>query len=1353
MTNLMEMLTKFMNANSTSTSGLGSLPINTVANPRGDMKAITTQGGVSYDGPQVPPPPSSLPKVVEHEPEVTKDTVYPSTENIQPPEVQPQNDEPVVAPKTKPTIPYPSRINKEKLHEKYNFLTLKFVEMFRNLHFELSFADALLHMPKFAPMFRKLPNNKDKIIDLIKTPVTDIHKRTKTRQKPDKTEYEIGKSVENQSQRRTHLSFEKEDPHAHIRWFNKITSTMKYKDVRDSAIKLMLFPLSIDGPTRIWLEKEPPRSITTWDDLVSKFINKFFPPSKTTNLQKEISNFQQCFDEPFHEISFYSRCVENKPIVAKVSTNTSTSGLSLDVAALTDAVKALLLKNTTPPPASVKAVEESCVTCGGPHPYYQCPATNGNAFPGYQDNIQAYVSAAAVNYNQGNAGHRPPSVAHQVRPPGFPPVHNNQNRGNNYNPGNSTYRAPTPPTQAAPSNELANYMKVNETNMQAMRNQIANMKTELKNEFQATMLQQNNKLENMLSNYFQMNKPPSSGPLPSNTVTNPKGDLKAITTRSGVSYDGPPIPPPFSSSPKVVEREPEVTKDPVQPSTEKVQPPDVQPQAPNSEPVIAPKPKPDLPYPSRLNNQKLRERDDHQMMKFLQIFRSLHFNLSFSDALLYMPKFASTFKNLLSNKEKLFEVANTPVNENCSAVILKKLPKKLGDPGIFLIPCNFPEIVECLALADLGASINLMPLSIWKKLSLPELTPTQMILELADRSTTRPTGIAEDVFVRVGKFHFLADFVVVDYVVDPRVSLILGRPFLRTARALIDVYGEELTLRVGDESITFKVGNTSKLSYNDVESINRIDVIDVACGEYFQKVLGFSGNSESGNPTPISEPIIAKSSPSLTPFEGGDFILEEIEGYLASDSVPSGNDSEDISEFFSTFDIKEKNSGSTTNHADVSLPEYERFYSEGDIRLLDKFLNNDPSSPLFLKAIKAVELKNEKSSVNEPPELELKDLPSHLEYAFLEGTNKLPIIIAKNLKDEEKECLIKVLKSHKQAIAWKLFDINGIDPQFCTHKILMEDDFKPAIQHQRRVNLKIYEVIKKEVIKLLDAGLIYPIFDSPWVSPVHCVPKKGGMTVVTNENNELILTRLVTGWRVCIDYRKLNDATRKDHFPLPFMDQMLERLAGNEYYCFLDGFSGYFQIPIDPQDQEKTTFTCPYGTFAYRRMPFGLCNAPGTFQRCMMAIFHDMIEETMEVFMDDFSVFGDSFSSCLSHLDKMLKRCEDTNLVLNWEKCHFMVKEGIVLGHKISKSGIEVDRAKVDVIAKLPPPTSVKGIRSFLGHAGFYRRFIQDFSKIARPMTHLLEKETPFIFSTECREAFETLKKKLTEAPILVALD
>nr|GEX93434.1 hypothetical protein [Tanacetum cinerariifolium] len=217
------------------------------------------------------------------------------------------------------------------------------------------------------------------------------------------------------------------------------------------------------------------------------------------------------------------------------------------------------------------------------------------------------------------------------------------------------------------------------------------------------------------------------------------------------------------------------------------------------------------------------------------------------------------------------------------------------------------------------------------------------------------------------------------------------------------------------------------------------------------------------------------------------------------------------------------------------------------------------------------------------------------------------------------------------------------------------------------------------------------------------------------------------------------------------MDQMLKRLARNEYYCFLDGFSSYFQIPIDPKDQEKTTFTCPYGTFAYKRMPFGLCNAPGTFQRCMMANFHDMIEQTMEVFMDDFSVFENSFSTCLTNVEKMLKRCEDTKLAPNWDKSHFMVKEGITLGHKISKKGIEVDKAKIEVISKLPHPTTVKGIRSFLGHAGFYRRFIRDFSKISRPMTHLLEKNSPFIFSNECIQAIRTLKEKLTEAPILIA--
>nr|GEX47528.1 reverse transcriptase domain-containing protein [Tanacetum cinerariifolium] len=301
---------------------------------------------------------------------------------------------------------------------------------------------------------------------------------------------------------------------------------------------------------------------------------------------------------------------------------------------------------------------------------------------------------------------------------------------------------------------------------------------------------------------------------------------------------------------------------------------------------------------------------------------------------------------------------------------------------------------------------------------------------------------------------------------------------------------------------------------------------------YAWEILGFSGNSLGGNPTSTFEPVLSDSSPSLTLFEGSDFILEEIDAYLKDESVSPKID-----------------------HVDCD--------PEGDICLIENLLNNDRFNSL----------------------------------------------------------------------RWTLSK------------------------------------------------------DNPWVSPIHWVPKKDGITIVENENNELISTWLVTGWRVCIDYRKLNDVTRKDHFPLPLMDRMLERLAGNEFYFLLDGFFGYFQIPINPPDQEKTTFTCPYGTFAYRRMPFGLCNAPKTFQRCMMAIFHDMIEKTMEVFMDDFSFFGDSFSSCLSYLDTMLQR------------------------------------------------------------------FIQDFSKSSRPMTHLLEKETPFVFSKDCIDAFETLKNKLTEASILVIPD
>ncbi|GKE22056.1 reverse transcriptase domain-containing protein, partial [Tanacetum coccineum] len=486
-----------------------------------------------------------------------------------------------------------------------------------------------------------------------------------------------------------------------------ITSTLKYKNVPHDAIKLMLFPFSLEGAARFWLEKEPPRSIHTWEDLVSKFVNYFFPPSKTTNLKNDITNFQQRFDGTFSEAldcfkdllpasgnllnptprdaltiienKSKVRTSRNKLVVSKASTTTSSTPAYLpEITARTDAVKAMLLKNKTPSPALVKAIEETCVTYGGPHPYYECLATDGNTFN---------ASTSTGTYNQGGPGYRPQGetnyhASNQMRPPGFPQlnVQNNQNR------------------------------------------------------------------------------PSGSGSLPSNTIANPRGDLKVITTQSGVSYDGPTILPTSSPLPKEVECEPEATKD------------------------------------------KLREKVNNQMLKFLQIFQRLHFDLSFADALLHMPKFASTFKSLPSNKEKLFELANTLLNENCLAVLLKKLSEKLGDTSKFLIPCDFPKLDECLALADLSASINLMPLYVWKKLSLPELTPTRMTLELANRS------------------------------------------------------------------------------------------VDVTCEEYAQEVLGYSDSSKSGNPTLSSDPIITTFSPYLTPFEGGDFVLEEIKACLTSDSIPLGID-------------------------------------------------------------------------------------------------------------------------------------------------------------------------------------------------------------------------------------------------------------------------------------------------------------------------------------------------------------------------------------------------------------------------------------------------------------------------------
>ncbi|GJV03756.1 reverse transcriptase domain-containing protein [Tanacetum coccineum] len=706
-------------------------------------------------------------------------------------------------------------------------------------------------------------------------------------------------------------------------------------NVPNDVIKLMMFPYSLEGAAKTWYEKEPPNSILTWEDLVTKFVNQFFPPSKTTHLKNEISRFTQKFKETFSEawerfkellracphhgfmeltqVDTFYKCLNdneqdslnaaaggnllskttrealniiknkskvrysrNKPNASRMNATSSKTDERIDKLAdqLSTLVEIVSKKVVTPAP--VKAVEESCVTCGGAHSWYNCPAT---------DNNQASVCATTGTYNQVNPPNR---VSNQMAPPGFAPVQNNGQ--------NSTAQIPPPVTP------------------------------------------------------ISILEPDVPKTLPKTTPISEFDVPKSL-------------------------------------------------------------PKPHIPYPSRLNQEKSHDKASNQKEKIFQMFPDLRFYISFADALLLMPRFAPTIKSLLMNKEKLLELAKIPLNENCSAMLLKKLPEKLGDPGKFLIPCNFPGMD--------------------KKLSLPDLTPTRMTLELADRSITYPKGLVEDVFVKVGKFHFPTEFVVVDFKADPRVPLILRRSFLRTGCALIVVYGEEITLRVDNEA-------------------------------YASELIGFS-NSSGGNPTPTSEPFTSE------------FILEEIEAYLKDDSISPEID-----------------------HVDCD--------PEDDICLIENLLNNNPFQ-LPSMDLKQSEVTEAKSSIEEPPELELKDLPSHLEYAYLEENDKLPVIIAKGLNDDEKDALLKVLKSYKRAIAWKITDIKGIDPRFCTHKILMEDDYKPTVQSQRRVNPKIHEVIKKEVLKLLDAGMIYPIFsDSPWVSPHALCSKK---------RNKLVDDPYL--FRICVD--------------------------------------------------------------------------------------------------------------------------------------------------------------------------------------------------------------------------------------------
>ncbi|GJU11235.1 reverse transcriptase domain-containing protein [Tanacetum coccineum] len=595
-----------------------------------------------------------------------------------------------------------------------------------------------------------------------------------------------------------------------------------------------------------------------------------------------------------------------------------------------------------------------------------------------------------------------------------------------------------------------------------------------------------------------------SGSLPSNTQPNPRGNnskayqspqsrnkhVNDVFTRSGKSYD-----PPDNPNDQQNNSENSINFD----SDDEDEEPTPQPKTQPSKLVQeTPLPKPyklKIPYPQCLRNEKM----EAQYGKFLDMIRAVRINVPFVDVLAGMPNYGKFLKELISNNHKIEQIFVAFLSDESSAILQNKVPPKLGDPGSFLISCNFNKNFLCNVLADLRASINFMSYSLYAKLSLETLKPTKMSVRLADRSFQYPVGITENMLVEVGKFTFLADFVILEIEEDNKVPLILERPFLRTADAVIRVKQKQLNLGVGTERMIFNIDSPHKtlLMQNDYTCFRTV--------------------------------------------------LEE--------------------EIFSEF------------NKFIAMTADENYDSE-----------SDTEEPPFDKITINTDCKI-KTSLEEPPtDLELKPLPDNLEYVFLEEPYFLPVNQSSNFAQEQSK-LVSVLKKHMEAFAWKTKDIPGICPSFCKHKIQLLDDKKPVVQKQR----------------------------SPCVSPIHCVPKKGSITVVTNENNELVPTRTVTGWRVCIDYRKLNEATAKDHFPLPFMDQM--------------------------------------------RMPFSLYNAPATFQRCMLAIFHDMIEESVEVFMNDFSVFRKSFDKCLNNLDKLLQRCKDAHLVLNWGKCHLWQKEGIVLGH------------------------------------------------------------------------------------------
>ncbi|CAN6718930.1 unnamed protein product [Malus baccata var. baccata] len=1031
-----------------------------------------------------------------------------------------------------------------------------------------------------------------------------------------------------------------EDPNKHLKEFEVVCSSMTPVNVDGNILKMKAFPFSLMDKAKDWLYELAPGTVTSWESMKRAFLEKFFPTSRIILLRKKISGIQQEEGESFP--TYYERF---KSLVASCPQHQMKEELLLQYfyegllpleRQMLDASAGGALVDKTPMAAKVLIANRAL-------------------------NAQQYEGVG------------------QRGPPRYQ-VH-----------------------EVSSTSDLHSQL----ANLTSIVSQMAEgMKMQGPVEDQAKAMQNQDKrvdqLEKQIGQIAEfVGKFRDPGQLPSSTIPNPKGGFesaKAITLRSDKEVGA-------GSSSETGHNE--EAKQP----TAKVVPPLPQvpnvPNLPNSSHKgrnvsnsvhtnVFPS---NVPFPSRFMQTKKEEAEKD----ILETFRKVQVNIPLLDAIKQVPRYAKFLKELCTTRKRMSTKEVVKVGENMSAILQRKLPPKCKDPGSFTIPCVIGNTRFESAMLDLGASINVMPYSIYASMNLGALKNDGVIIQLADRSNAYPKGVLEDVLVQVNHLVFPADFYVLEMDESdhaPSLPILLGRPFMKTARTKIDVYSGTLSMEFDGEVVNFNLSDSIKYPSED-HSCFSIDIIDSLAQGYLDDL-----NDDA------LEKVITRGMELKT--KGADCMhahgIQE-----SSHAVPPN---EELLEVVAALESSPKLDGKYTNRESIPIS-------------TNKLL----------------------PSIIQAPILELKPLPSHLKYIFLGENETLPAIISSSLTAQEEEKLLRVLKEFKSALGWTLADIKGISPMTCMHHIFLEEGAKPTREAQRRLNPPMMEVVKKEIIKLLDCGVIYPISDSRWVSPVQCVPKKSGVTVVANAENELVPQRIQTGWRVCIDYRKLNATTRKDHFPLPFIDQMLERLAGYAFYCFLDGYSGYNQIVISPEDQEKTTFTCPFGTFAYRCMPFGLCNAPATFQRCMMSIFSDHVEKIIEVFMDDFSVFGDSFDSCLHNLSVILKRCVETNLVLNWEKCHFMVKQGIVLGHIISEKGIEVNKSKIDLVRHLPSPTSVREVRSFLGHAGFYRRFIKDFSKIAQPLCRLLQKEVAFEFTKECTESFNQLKELLTTAPIIVPPD